>query len=85
MLHNKLAFVVAEVISPKEEGELRVVFLFLHCHLFKLRTVPSHELGQLVNDIPQLLICSRQKEEEEEETKSDRAEAAGGLYKGGDK
>lgn len=64
MLHSKLALVVAEVFSPKEEGELRVVLLLLHCHLFKLGPVPGDKLGQLVDDIPQFLICTRKKEEE---------------------
>lgn len=62
VLQSQLALVVAEVVSPKEEGELRVVLLLLHCHLFKLWPVPSDKLGQLVNDIPQFLICTRKKE-----------------------
>lgn len=61
LLHRKLALVVAEVIPSKEKGEFRVVLLFLHRHLLKLWPVPSNKLGQLVDDIPQLLICIRKK------------------------
>lgn len=63
LLHSKLALVVAEVFSPKKEGELWVVLLFFHCHFFKLRAIPSNKLGQLINDIPQLLICTKGKKE----------------------
>lgn len=65
LLHSKLALVVAEIFSPKKEGELWVVLLFLHCHFFKLGPVASDKLSQLVNDVPQFLICTRKREEEE--------------------
>lgn len=54
--HSKFVLVVTEVFSTKQEGELWVVLLFLHCHLFKLRSVPGDKLGQLVDDVPQFLI-----------------------------
>lgn len=70
LLHSKLALVVAEVFSPKEEGKLRIVLLFLHCHLFKLWPVPSDKLGQLVNDIPQFLICTRKEKKRKKYSQS---------------
>ena len=59
LFHCQLAPVIAKEVSPKEEGELGVIFLLLHGHLLKLWAVPCHTLGQLVNDISQFLI-SRQ-------------------------
>ena len=56
MLHSKLALVVAEVFPSEQKGELEIVLLFLHRHLLKLRPVSSDKLGQLVDDILQLLI-----------------------------
>ena len=56
MLHGKLALVVAEVFPSKQKGELEIVLLFLHRHLLKLWPISSHKLGQLVDDILQLLI-----------------------------
>lgn len=57
LLQGQLALVVAEEVAPEQEGELGVVLLLLHGHLFKLWPVSGHKLGQLVDDIPQLLIC----------------------------
>lgn len=58
LLHSKLALVVAEVVSTKEKGELRVILLLLHRHLFELWPIAGYKLGQLVDNIPQLLICT---------------------------
>lgn len=59
LLQSKLALVVAEVVTPKKERKLSIVLLFLHGHLFKLGSISSDKLSQLVNDVPQLLIFRR--------------------------
>lgn len=59
-LHGKLALVVAEVLAAKEKGKLWVVLLLFLGHFLKLRAVPRHKLGQLVDDILQFLICTQQ-------------------------
>lgn len=56
LFHGELALVVAEVLSTKEKGKLWIVLLFLHRHLLKLWPISGNKLGQLVNDIPQLLV-----------------------------
>jgi hypothetical protein len=56
MLHSKLALVVAEVFPSKQKGEFEIILLFLHRHLLKLWPISSNKLGQLVDDILQLLI-----------------------------
>lgn len=57
--HSKFILVVTEVFSTKQEGKLWVVLLFLHCHFFKFRSIPSDKLGQLIDDVPQFLIWTK--------------------------
>lgn len=57
LLQGQLVLVVAVEVAPEEEGEFGVLLLLLHRHLLELGPVPRHELRQLVDDIPQLLVC----------------------------
>lgn len=57
LLQGQLVLVVTVEITPEEKGEFGVLLLLLHRHLLELGPVPRHELRQLVDDIPQLLIC----------------------------
>lgn len=56
LLQGQLVLVVAIEVAPEEEGEFGVLLLLLHRHLLELGPVPRHELRQLVDDIPQLLV-----------------------------
>ena len=46
------------VSSSKQEIKLWVVPLFLHRHLLKLHPIPSNKHRQLVNDVPDIRICT---------------------------
>lgn len=59
LLQGQLVLVVAVEVAPEEEGEFGVLLLLLHRHLLELGPVPRHELRQLVDDIPQLLVCGQ--------------------------
>lgn len=59
LLQGQLVLVVAVEVAPEEEGEFGVLLLLLHRHLLELGPVPRHELRQLVDDIPQLLVCGK--------------------------
>ena len=55
---GNLPAVVGIELSSKEKEKLGIVSLFLLRHLFKLWTVPSHKVSQLVNDVACLHICT---------------------------
>lgn len=57
LLSCDLVLIVVEILSTKQEAEFGVVLLLSLGHLFKLRAIASHKLGQLVYDILQLLVC----------------------------
>lgn len=57
LLNRKLVLVVTKILPSKEKREFWIILLFLHGHLFKLRSVAGHELGQFVDDIAELLVC----------------------------
>lgn len=57
LLQGQLVLVVAVEVAPEEEGEFGILLLLLHRHLLELGPVPRHKLRQLVDDIPQLLVC----------------------------
>ena len=61
LLQRQLALVVTVELASEQKREFRVVLLLLHRHLFELGPVPSHELGQLVDDISELLVWRTQK------------------------
>ena len=46
---SHLKLVVVEKLSPKQEGEFGVIFLFLFGHLLKLRSISGDKISQLVN------------------------------------
>lgn len=57
LLQGQLVLVVAIEVTSEEEGEFGVFLLLLHRHLLELGPIPRHKLRQLVDDIPQLLVC----------------------------
>lgn len=57
LLQGQLVLVVTVEVAPEEKGEFGVLLLLLHRHLLELGPVPRHELRQLVDDIPELLVC----------------------------
>lgn len=59
LLNRKLVLVVTKILPSKEKREFWIILLFLHGHLFKLRSVAGHELGQFVDDIAELLVFWR--------------------------
>lgn len=59
LLQGQLVLVVAVEVAPEEEGEFGILLLLLHRHLLELGPVPRHKLRQLVDDIPQLLVCGK--------------------------
>ena len=51
--------VVGVAFSSKQEVELWVFALFLHCHLLKLCPISGNKHCQLVNNISNIRVCTR--------------------------
>jgi len=54
-----LVAIVGVVLAAEKEGEGGVVSLLAFGHLLKFRTVSSHELRKLIDDVAHLLIVGR--------------------------
>lgn len=61
LLQRQLALIVTVELSSEQKRKFWVVLLLLHRHLFKFGPIPSHELGQLVDDISELLVWRTEK------------------------
>lgn len=61
LLGADFELVIVEMFTTKQERKLGIVFLFLLCHLLKLRPISCHKLCHLVDDVLQIIICNNKK------------------------
>ena len=56
LLSRHSVLVIVEVFSPKQERKPGVIFLLLFCHVFKVRSISSHKIGQFIDYIFELRL-----------------------------